>query len=51
MNEGWQTIASGTAIESNKEIVFPAPVKARIFRLNILEANEVPTIGEFQLFE
>jgi hypothetical protein len=51
VNKGWQTIASGTTIEPNKQIVFPAPVKARVFRLNILEANDVPTIGEFQLFE
>ena len=28
---------------------FP-PVKAQFFRLNILEASEVPTIDEFQLF-
>jgi alpha-L-fucosidase len=47
----WKTIAMGTAVGSDKEIEFTAPVTAQSFRLNLLEANEVPTIGEFQLFE
>jgi alpha-L-fucosidase len=44
----WKTIASGTTIGPAKEISFP-PVIARLFRLNILNAVEVPTICEFQL--
>jgi len=28
-----------------------APVKAQVFRLNILKASEGPTIWELQLFE
>jgi alpha-L-fucosidase len=47
----WKTVAAGTAIGSKKTIVFPAPAKAQVFRLTILEATEVPTISEFQLFE
>ncbi len=47
----WKTVSTGTTIGSNKEMVFPAPVKARVFRLHILEATEVPTVGEFQFFE
>lgn len=33
------------------EIKPPNPVKARWFRVNILEATDVPTLAEFQLFE
>jgi alpha-L-fucosidase len=44
----WKTIASGTTIGPAKAISFP-PVTARLFRLNILNAVEVPTICEFQL--
>lgn len=47
----WKTVATGTTIGTGKEIKFTTPVRARAFRLDILEANEVPTIGEFQLFE
>ncbi len=50
-NGSWQTIVTGTTIGSDMSITFPSPVKARQFRLNILEASEVPTISEFQLFE
>ena len=42
----WKTIVSGTTIGPAKEISF-APVTARVFRLNILKADEVPTICEF----
>ena len=44
-------MATGSTLGANKEIQFSAPVTARVFRLNIIEANEVPMIGEFQLFE
>jgi alpha-L-fucosidase len=47
----WKSVATGTTIGAYKEIKFAAPVKAQVFRLTILEANEVPTIGEFQLFD
>ena len=43
-------IASGTTLGPAKEISF-SPVTARLFRLNILQAVEVPTICEFELFE
>ena len=45
----WRTIASGTTIGPAKEISFP-PITARVFRLNILKAEDVPTICEFELF-
>jgi len=47
----WTVLASGTAAGDKKTIQFKSPAKAQLFRLNILEAGEVPTIGEFQLFE
>ena len=46
----WKTVASGTTIGSAKEISF-APVTARVFRLNILKAKDVPTICEFEVYE
>jgi alpha-L-fucosidase len=46
----WKTIASGTTIGPAKGISF-LPVAARVFRLNILAATDVPTIHEFELFE
>jgi len=46
----WKTIASGTTLGLTKEISF-APVTARLFRLNILKAIEVPTICEFEVYE
>jgi alpha-L-fucosidase len=46
----WKTIATGTTIGAYFRIQFPQPVNAQRFRLNILEANEVPTISEFQVF-
>lgn len=49
--DGWKTIATGTSIGADMKIMFPSPVKAGAFRLNILEASDVPTIAEFQLFE
>ena len=46
----WQPLVTGTAIAGAKSFDFP-PVTARHFRLNILQASEVPTIEEFQLIE
>jgi alpha-L-fucosidase len=48
--EDWKTIASGTTLGPTKEISFPA-VTARVVRLNILKANDVPTICEFEVYE
>ena len=47
-NGTWKAIASGKTIGPAKAIAF-SPVSARVFRLNILQAVEVPTICEFQL--
>ncbi|MGA2255381.1 MAG: alpha-L-fucosidase [Thermoguttaceae bacterium] len=47
--EEWKTVVAGTTIAGEKSFKFPA-VQARVFRLNIVKANEVPTIEEFQLF-
>jgi hypothetical protein len=49
VNGEWKTVAAGTTIGAEKEVTFPAPVKAQGFRLNIIEATNVPTINEFQL--
>jgi hypothetical protein len=46
----WKSVLTGTTIAGAKSFDFPT-IKARYFRLNILQANEVPTIEEFQLFE
>jgi len=46
----WQTIYSGTTIGADFTAKFD-PVMARHVRLNILEATDVPTIWEVQLFE
>ncbi|HOD80754.1 MAG: Alpha-L-fucosidase [Planctomycetes bacterium ADurb.Bin126] len=45
----WKDAAAGTTIGARCEVKFP-PVKARLFRLNVTEAIDVPTIWEFQLF-
>jgi alpha-L-fucosidase len=45
----WKPLAKGTTIEGAKVLDF-APVTARQFRLNILEATEVPTIEEFGVY-
>ncbi|MBM4094104.1 MAG: hypothetical protein FJ276_32560 [Planctomycetes bacterium] len=44
----WKTIVAGTTLGAEKCIEFD-PIRARHFRLNILEATNVPTIWEFQL--
>ena len=46
----WKTVASGTTLGPAKVISF-APVTARLFRLNILQAADVPTICEFEVYE
>jgi alpha-L-fucosidase len=45
----WKTFLSGATLSSNFEITFPV-VKAREFRLNILSANQGPTIQEIEWF-
>jgi len=47
--ETWKSVVAGETINGEKTFDF-APVSSRQFRLNILKANEVPTIEEFQLF-
>jgi alpha-L-fucosidase len=46
----WKTLASGTTIGNRKRLSFE-PIKAQVFRLNILQASDTPTLAEFQLFE
>ena len=45
---GWKTIFTGTTLGEHFEKAF-APVQAREFRLNILEAAAGPTINEIEL--
>ena len=48
---GWKEVARGTTIAGTKAFTFP-PVRTRRARLNLIETkDDVPTIGEFQLFE
>ena len=46
----WQNVATGTTVGASLELIFP-PRTARYVRLNITEADEVPTILELELFE
>jgi hypothetical protein len=46
----WQPIVTGTALGARRELKF-APVTAQHFRLNILDASNMPNIEEFQLFK
>jgi alpha-L-fucosidase len=48
--DAWQTVATGSTIGADKEIILAAPTEGRIFRLNILDATDGPTIQDFQLF-
>jgi alpha-L-fucosidase len=50
VGDEWRDAAAGTTIGANWELRF-APVKAQVFRLNIADATDVPTIWEFQLFK
>jgi alpha-L-fucosidase len=46
--EDWKEISRGTKIGEEKVIDF-TPVDARCVRLNILKANDTPTIDEFRV--
>ncbi len=46
----WKVVARGKTIGASRTITFDS-IQARVFRLHIIEAVEVPTILEFQLFE
>lgn len=46
----WKTVYAGKTCGDQKLIEFDSSVKGRLFRLNVIEAREVPTISEFQLF-
>ena len=48
--DAWQTVATGSTIGVDREIILAAPTEGRIFRLNILDATDGPTIQDFQLF-
>jgi hypothetical protein len=48
VGEIWKELSRGTTIGEKKQITFP-PVTARHIRLNILKANEIPTIDEFRI--
>jgi len=45
----WKKIAEGKTIGDGLQIEFE-PVRARLFRLNIRQAGDTPTLSEFQLF-
>lgn len=45
----WKEVLRGTTIGGRRSHEIPA-TRARVVRLNILQADEVPTIEEFQLF-
>jgi len=46
----WKELVHGTTVAGEKVLDF-APVTARYVRLNILKANEVPTIEEFRILK
>ncbi|MGA3170746.1 MAG: alpha-L-fucosidase [Chthoniobacteraceae bacterium] len=46
----WKTLATGTTIGNRKYLTIE-PTKARLFRVVIDQASDVPTLAEFQLFE
>ena len=46
----WKTVYAGTTIGAKKYLTFQ-PVQARLFRLNILDSSDGPTIWEVQLFD
>jgi alpha-L-fucosidase len=47
----WKTVFTGTTCGDQKLIEFDQPVKAQVFRLSVIEASDVPTVSEFQLFD
>ena len=48
--EQWKTLAAGSKLGAECEVKFASPVKGQVFRLNILEATDGPTIQQFELF-
>jgi len=51
VNGAWKELVRGTTIAGTKRYTFP-PVETQWIRLNIIKTqNDVPTIGELQLFE
>jgi alpha-L-fucosidase len=48
VNDEWKTVLSGSRVGAEFTRKFP-PVTAQVWRLEILEATEGPTIYEFQL--
>jgi len=42
------TAAEGTTIREGAYISFP-PIRARLFRLNIVKSSDTPTLAEFEL--
>jgi len=46
----WQTFYTGTTIGEDFSVTFE-PITAQHIRLNILDATDVPTIWEIQLFD
>lgn len=49
VGDAWQTVAAGATVGSDRKVAFPQ-VRAQFVRLNIVRANEGPTISEFKLF-
>jgi len=47
--DNWKELIKGSTIAGEKVLKF-TPVTARYFRLNILKANDVPTIEEFAIY-
>jgi hypothetical protein len=48
-DDSWKALATGTTLGEDKELTF-APEKARVFRLNILDASDAPTVDEVLLY-
>jgi hypothetical protein len=49
VGEQWKLLAKGATIGKRKHIAFPS-VYARLFRIDILKAIDVPVLSEFQLY-
>ncbi|MDR3229455.1 MAG: alpha-L-fucosidase [Puniceicoccales bacterium] len=49
-DSAWKVAAAGEKV-NRRELHFNAPIRAARWRLNILQATDVPTVNEFQLFE
>jgi alpha-L-fucosidase len=47
----WKTLYTGSKLGRWHQQKLDPPVKAREFRLNILDATDGPTICEFELFK